>query len=85
MNLEQAEKEIEELSDSLDHLMDKLVEERELADSAMADAEHALEYLERFRGRSNAVSIALTSLRSCVSNLQARIKERPGRGVRPAK
>ena len=75
MTLVECQDKYEELGIRFDSLQDKLIAERELTDSAMTNAEHALLYLERFRGRSNDVGIALDSLRDCVANLQARFKK----------
>lgn len=79
MNAAECQEKLEELADRYETLMDKLQAERECADSAQTDAEHALHYLEGFKGNSGDVAIALTSLRGCVDNLQSRYKKETNR------
>ena len=80
MSLVECEERLDALGLRYEALEDKLQAEREAADSAMANAEHALEYLTRFNGKSNAVAIALSSLQDCVFNLQSRFKTCPNGG-----
>ena len=75
MNLAQCEDALDKLEGQYEALMEKLVKERELADTAASHATQAVYYLEQFKGRSNDVAIALGCLRDCSASLNAMFKE----------